>query len=119
MINNQKFIIKLQNNKIIKKIINNLKNIFEDKLIINLYNYNDKLIIHFNIFNLFIIKNNKILNSCEKKIQNEIDKIKYKYEYKILLNNIINENQNKKILNEINNLNNDLSLINNKINNLI
>jgi hypothetical protein len=121
--NNQEIFMELQNNKIIKKIIKNLKNIFNDNLIIHHNMQNDKLIIHFNINNnknFLIIKNiNLSKNKYNKKIQNEIDKIKYEYEYKILLNNLIHEYENKKILNQVKILNNNLLSINNKVNSLL
>lgn len=121
--NNQQFFMELQNNKIIKNIIKKLKNIFNDNLIINYNIQNDKLIIDFNIVNnknFLIIKNiNLSKNKYNKKIQNEIDNIRYEYEYKILLNNIIHEYENKKILNQVKILNNNLLSINNKVNSLL
>ena len=121
--NNQPIFMELQNNKIIKKIIKNLKNIFNDDIIIHYNMQNDKLIIDFNIVNnknFLIIKNiNLSKNKYNKKIQNEIDKIRYEYEYKILLNNIIHEYENKKILNQISTLNNNLLSINDRVNSLL
>jgi hypothetical protein len=97
MYNNNDDIKSLLNYKIIKK----LKKIFNNKLICD------------NNYDLFIVfKNNKLLKN---EIKNEINKIILYYENKILLNKI-KYNENKNLLNSIEKLNNELLIIQKKIN---